>query len=169
MGRPFSGILYAGLMMTKTGPRVVEFNARFGDPETQVILPRLKSDALALLYAVAKGMLDGIHIEWCDISALTVIMATKGYPGSYSKGSVIKSLDRAAVLPNTFIYHAGTARNEQGEIIASGGRVLCVTATGANTAQAQSRAYHAVDEIKWTEGFCRRDIGWRALKSTKVT
>jgi phosphoribosylamine--glycine ligase len=169
MGRPFSGMLYAGLMMTKTGPRVVEFNARFGDPETQVMLPRLQSDVLALLYACAKGMLDGIEIKWRDDAALTVVMATKGYPGNYGKGSVIRGLDKAAKIPNTIVIHAGTMRNDAGEITANGGRVLCVTAMAPNIADAQKRAYQAVDQIDWPQGFYRRDIGWRAIGKVKVT
>ncbi|MDR3449256.1 MAG: phosphoribosylamine--glycine ligase [Alphaproteobacteria bacterium] len=163
MGRPFSGILYAGLMMTKSGPRVIEFNARFGDPETQVMVPRLKSDLLALLYGCAKGMLDVIDIEWYDVAALTVVMATKGYPGSYGKGSVIKGLDRADAVDDAMVFHAGTKAEPDGTLTANGGRVLCITAIGANVAEAQQRAYQAVDLIDWPEGFCRRDIGWRAI------
>jgi phosphoribosylamine---glycine ligase len=167
-GTPFSGVLFAGMMMTKNGPKLLEFNARFGDPETEVMLPRMKSDLLAVLYAAGKGMLDGIRIEWQDRTALCVVMAAQGYPGDYKKGSVIRGLDRAASIPDSFVYHAGTAGNASGEITANGGRVLCVTGWGANVADAQAHAYQAVDAIDWTEGFCRRDIGWRVLKSNKA-
>ena len=176
---PFSGVLFAGLMMTKTGPRLIEFNARFGDPETQVVIPRLKSDLLSLLYACAKGLLDGVEIEWHDFAALTVVLAANGYPGNYKKGSVIRGLDRAATIPNTTVHHAGTLRNAAGDITSNGGRVLCVTATAATIhsdrdcsalratataiAEAQQHAYQAVDQIDWLEGFCRRDIGWRVV------
>ncbi|MDE1902019.1 MAG: phosphoribosylamine--glycine ligase [Alphaproteobacteria bacterium] len=163
-GRPFRGILYAGLMMTKTGPRVVEFNARFGDPETQIMLPRLKSDILDLLYACATGTLDKTAIEWRDVAALTVVLATKGYPGDYGKGSVIRGIERAEALRDVIVFHAGTKRDAAGELTANGGRVLCVTATAPTIAEAQKRAYEAVDLIDWPEGFCRRDIGWRAVK-----
>lgn len=167
MGRPFSGVLYAGLMMTLTGPRVVEFNARFGDPETQVMLPRLKSDVLALLHACGCGTLDQIAIEWFDYAALTVVLASKGYPGDYAKGSVIDGIDRVNSQANSLVFHAGTKRNDKGEIVANGGRVLCITAVGASIADAQKRAYQAVDQIDWPQGFCRRDIGWRALAKEK--
>ena len=168
MGRPFSGVLFAGLMMTKTGPRLIEYNGRFGDPETEVMLPRLKSDLLALLYTCSKGMLDGVTIEWHDYAALTVVMAAQGYPGDYQKGSVIRGLDRAAMIPNATVHHAGTLRNTAGEITANGGRVLCVTATAATITEAQKRAYQAVDQIDWPQGFCRRDIGWRAVARDKA-
>jgi phosphoribosylamine--glycine ligase len=166
-GRPFSGILYAGLMITKTGVRVVEFNARFGDPETQIMLPRLKSDLLPLLYACGTGTLDKAEIEWRDEAALTVILATKGYPGEYGKGSVIKGVEKAAALPDIMIFHAGT-KLEKNELTAHGGRVLCVTATAPTIEEAQKRAYQAVDLVDWPDGFCRRDIGWRAIKRTKA-
>ncbi|MDE2029475.1 MAG: phosphoribosylamine--glycine ligase [Alphaproteobacteria bacterium] len=165
MGRPFTGVLYAGLMMTKTGPRVVEFNARFGDPETQVMLPRLKSDALALLYACATDSLDTAAIEWRDEAALTVILATKGYPGEYKKGSVIRGIDKAEALPGVTVFHAGTRRADNSDLTANGGRVLCVTALALTIKEAQKRAYEAVDLIDWPEGFCRRDIGWRAVET----
>jgi phosphoribosylamine---glycine ligase len=167
-GCPFSGVLYAGLMMTKTGPRLIEYNARFGDPETEVMLPRLKSDLLALLFACSKGLLDGIKTEWHKDATLCVVMAAKGYPGPYSKGSVIKGLDRAAGVQSTAVLHAGTKANEKGEITAYGGRVLCVTAMASTIAEAQRRAYQAVDQIDWPEGFCRRDIGWRAVAKEKA-
>jgi phosphoribosylamine--glycine ligase len=168
MGRPFTGVLFAGLMITKAGPRLIEFNARFGDPETQVILPRLRSDMLAILFAAAKGMLDGVDIHWNNKAALCVVMAAAGYPGDYKKGSVIKGFEQAASVPDAFVIHAGTARNDVGEIIATGGRVLGITATGDTIEQAQTQAYQAVDKIQWPEGFCRRDIGWRAIAKVKA-
>jgi phosphoribosylamine--glycine ligase len=167
-GCPFTGVLFAGLMITKAGPRVIEFNARFGDPETEAMLMRLKSDTLALLYATAKGMLDGVEIRWHDHAALCVVMAAEGYPGTYKKNTVIRGLDAAAAVPDAVVFHAGTARNEAGEVVAAGGRVLAVTATGATIAEAQARAYQAVDKIDWPEGFCRRDIGWRAIARTRA-
>jgi phosphoribosylamine--glycine ligase len=167
-GTPFSGVLFAGLMMTKTGPRLIEFNARFGDPETQVILTRLKSDLLAVLFACSKGMLGNIDIKWHDHASLCVVMAAKGYPGDYKKGSVIHGLDQAATLPNSIVFHAGTAQNDAGEMTATGGRVLGVTAAGLTIADAQTVAYQVVDKIDWPEGFCRRDIGWRAIAKTKA-
>jgi len=167
-GCPFSGVLFAGLMMTKTGPRLIEFNVRFGDPETEVMIPRLKSDLLSLLYACAKGLLDGVTIEWHDGAVLTVVMAARGYPGIYDKGSVIKGLERALSVDHVTIHHAGTLQNAAGEITANGGRVLCVTATAPTIAEAQKKAYQAIDQIDWPEGFCRRDIGWRAIRNTRV-
>jgi phosphoribosylamine--glycine ligase len=127
------------------------------------MIPRLKSDLLALLYACGKGLLDGVTLEWSALSALTVVMATQGYPGAYPKGSRIKGLERAGQVPGVSILHAGTALNATGELVANGGRVLCVTAQAEGIAQAQKLAYQAVDLIDWPEGFCRRDIGWRAL------
>ena len=168
MGRPFTGVLFAGLMMTKTGPRLIEYNARFGDPETQVMIPRLKSDLLSLLFAASKGFLDGVQIEWHDKAALCVVMAAEGYPGTYKKNTVIHGFEKAAALEDSIVFHAGTARNDEGEIIATGGRVLGVTAWADDVATAQSRAYQAVDCITWPEGFCRRDIGWRAVARVKA-
>jgi phosphoribosylamine--glycine ligase len=168
MGTPFAGVLFAGLMMTKSGPKLIEFNVRFGDPETEAMLPRLQSDLLALLFAAAKGMLDGIEIHWHDRAALTVIMAAEGYPGEYKKDTVIRGLDRSKALPDTVVFHAGTARGPAGEILATGGRVLAVTGWGATIAEAQAKAYQAVDQIEWPEGFCRRDIGWRAVDKTRA-
>jgi phosphoribosylamine--glycine ligase len=168
MDCPFTGVLFAGLMMTKAGPKLLEFNVRFGDPETEAMLPRLKSDLLALLFAASKGLLDGVTIEWHDRAALCVVMAAKGYPGDYKKGAVIRGLDKAAQVGDAVVYHAGTARDAQGEITANGGRVLAVTGWGASIEEAQSRAYQALDRIEWPEGFCRRDIGWRVLGKTKA-
>jgi phosphoribosylamine--glycine ligase len=162
-GRPFKGVLYAGLMLTKDGPKLLEYNARFGDPETQVLLPRLKSDILPALIASHDGMLKNFDLRWHDKVALTVVMAAKGYPESYEKGSEIRGIERAAALPDVAVFHAGTKRSTDGKLLANGGRVLNVTATGQTIAEAQVRAYQAVDLIDWPGGFCRRDIGWRAV------
>ncbi|MBI3419933.1 MAG: phosphoribosylamine--glycine ligase [Proteobacteria bacterium] len=161
---PFNGVLFAGLMITKTGPRLIEFNARFGDPETQAILPRLQSDLLDALYKTATGELRRVKLEWKNEAALCVVMAAKGYPGAYEKGSVIKGLQDAAAVPNAVVFHAGTRGGGPGEEIqAWGGRVLGVTGWGKTVKEAQHHAYWAVDQIEWEQGFCRRDIGWRAL------
>ncbi len=162
-GRPYMGVLYLGLMITKTGPKLVEYNARFGDPECQVLMPRLKSDLLAALLAARSGTLDTLKLEWRDEVALTVVMASKGYPGSYEKGHVITGLDPAAKMPGVTVFHAGTEKRGE-TIVAVGGRVLNVTAIGKDVAEAQARAYAAADLIHWEGAFCRRDIGWRALK-----
>lgn len=164
-GTPYSGILFAGLMLTKTGPRLIEYNARFGDPETQAMIPRLKSDLLRVIYAAATGKLDTVKLEWHDRAALCVVMAAQGYPGDYVKNTVIGGLDKAAAVPDTLVFHAGTASNAAGDIIATGGRVLGVTGLGADIQTAQRNAYQAVDQLNWPEGFCRRDIGWRAVKA----
>jgi phosphoribosylamine--glycine ligase len=159
-GLPYVGVLYLGLMITKNGPRLVEYNARFGDPECQVLMPRLKSDLLVTLVAARDGKLS--PLEWRDDVALTVVMASKGYPGSYEKGHVITGLDAAAQMPGVTIFHAGT-ETRGSDIVAIGGRVLDVTAVGKDVAEARGRAYAAVDLIHWEGAFCRRDIGWRAL------
>ena len=159
---PYTGVLYAGLMIGRDGPQLIEYNARFGDPECQVLMMRLESDLLDLLHAAATGSLDGRQIVWRDEAALTVVMAAKGYPGTYDKGSEIRGLEAAAADPDVEIFHAGTTA-EENRILATGGRVLNVTARGATVAQAQARAYAAVDRIDWPGGFCRRDIGWRAV------
>ena len=161
-GRPFTGILYAGLMITADGPQLIEYNVRFGDPECQVLLPRLKSDLLAGMIAARDGVLSTFDLRWRDEAALCVVMATNGYPGGYDKGSAIGNLDVAADLPDVEVFHAGT-RADGRRILANGGRVLGVTALGRDIAAAQARAYEAVDLIDWPEGFARRDIGWRAL------
>ena len=161
-GMPYMGVLYAGLMIKDGEPKLIEYNCRFGDPECQVLLPRLKSDLATALLAARDGVLDAIDLRWSDEAALTVVMAAKGYPGEYQKGSEIRGLDNAAKWPGVQIFHASTARRD-GKIVAAGGRVLNVTSTGATVAEAQKRAYAAVDLIDWPEGFCRRDIGWRAL------
>ena len=161
-GTPFRGVLFAGLMIGAEGPKLIEYNVRFGDPETQVLVMRLKSDLLTALVATADGALGAFDLRWHDDAALTVVMAAKGYPGTYAKGSEIRGLDRAAAVPGVEIFHAGTEHRGNG-IVASGGRVLAVTARGMTVAEAQARAYAAVDAIDWPGGFCRRDIGWRAI------
>ncbi len=161
-GLSYMGAMYLGLMFTKDGPKLVEYNCRFGDPETQVLMPRLKSDLLTALLAMRDGQLKNIDLRWSDEAALTVAMASKGYPGAYEKGQVISGLDAAARLPGVQIFHAATERRD-GRIVAAGGRVLSVTATGRDVAEARTRAYAAVDLIHWDGAFCRRDIGWRAL------
>jgi len=160
-GAPYMGVLYLGLMITGSGPKLVEYNCRFGDPECQVLMPRLKSDLLAALLAAREGKLQ--PLEWHDEVALTVVMASKGYPGGYEKGHVITGLDEAAKMPGVTLFHAGTERRGE-DIVAVGGRVLNVTALGKDVAQAQARAYAAVEKIHWQGGFYRTDIGWRALK-----
>ncbi|HVE04262.1 MAG TPA: phosphoribosylamine--glycine ligase [Rhizomicrobium sp.] len=161
-GLPYVGAMYLGLMFTAAGPKLVEYNCRFGDPEAQVMMPRLKSDLLTVLLAMRDGMLNEVDLRWSDDTALTVVMASRGYPGTYEKGHVIHGLAEAARLPGVQIFHAGTERRD-GQIVAVGGRVLSVTATGASVAEAQARAYAAVDIIHWEGSFSRRDIGWRAL------
>ncbi|TVR84278.1 MAG: phosphoribosylamine--glycine ligase [Rhodospirillales bacterium] len=163
VGRPYTGLLYAGLMITADGPKLLEFNARFGDPECQPLLVRLKSDLLEALIACRDGRLDQISLHWHDDAALTVVMATRGYPGYYPRGSVIRGVDRAEAVPGVAVFHAGTTRKD-GHLVADGGRVLGVTARGPTVAEAQATAYRAVDLIDWPEGFCRRDIGWRAIR-----
>jgi len=163
MGCPYKGVLYAGVMITKDGPKLVEYNARFGDPECQVLMLRMMSDIVPALIASADGELKHFGLRWFDDAALTVIMATKGYPGDYGKGSAIEGLDEAAKVEGVEIFHAGTALKD-GRIVANGGRVLNVCALGKNVTEAQKRAYEAVGRIKWPEGFYRRDIGWQAVK-----
>lgn len=163
MGHPYRGVLYAGLILTREGPKLIEYNARFGDPETQVLMMRLKDDLLTLLLATVSGTLDKLSVRWRSDTALTVVMAARGYPGDYEKGSEIKGLDRD-FGKEIQVFHAGTARRD-GKLVANGGRVLNVTGLGASPAEAQARTYAAVDRIDWPEGFCRRDIGWRAIKS----
>ena len=160
-GTPYQGVLFAGLMLTADGPKLIEYNARFGDPETQVLMLRLNSDLVELLHATATGDLAGKKADWRPETALTVVMATKGYPGSYGKGSEIRNAE-GLDSDNVHVFHAGT-RREGRRLLANGGRVLNVTAIGANVAEAQERAYKAIAAIDWPEGFCRRDIGWRAL------
>ena len=161
-GQPFRGVLYAGLMVTAEGPQLLECNVRFGDPECQPLMLRLKSDILPALVAAADGVLRNFDLRWHDDAALCVVMATNGYPGTYEKGSEIRGLEAAGAMPGVMIFHAGTA-HRNGRVIATGGRVLGITAMGPSVADAQSRAYAAVDAIDWPQGFCRRDIGWRAV------
>jgi phosphoribosylamine---glycine ligase len=163
IGAPFKGVLFAGLMITREGPKLIEFNVRFGDPETQAILPRLEEDLLPLLLACAMGELPQREIRHSNKAALTVVLAAKGYPGAPLRGSEILGVEDAAAVPFVSLTHAGTKREGE-RLIADGGRVLNVTGIGADVAEARERAYAAVDKIHWPGGFCRRDIGWRALK-----
>lgn len=160
MGTPFSGVFFAGLMITQKGPELIEYNVRFGDPECQVLMMRLESDLLALLHATATGTLDRVSAEWRDETALTVVLASKGYPGAYDKNTPIRSLPDAT--DKAKVFHAGTALKDH-QLVATGGRVLNATALGADVAEAQAAAYRLVDQIGWDNGFCRRDIGWRAI------
>jgi phosphoribosylamine--glycine ligase len=161
-GTPYRGVLYAGLILTRAGPKLIEYNVRFGDPECQVLMPRLKDDLLTLLLATCDGTLGKVSVRWRDEHAITVVLASKGYPGAYQSGSEIRGIERAAEMEGVTVFHAGTKRDGN-RIVAAGGRVLNVTATGKTLKEAQARAYQAVDLIDWPEGFCRRDIGWRAL------
>ncbi|CAN5353857.1 phosphoribosylamine--glycine ligase [soil metagenome] len=162
-GMPFRGVLFAGLMVTAEGPKLIEYNARFGDPETQVLMMRLSSDLLPLLLATADGTLASVAPpQWRAGAALTVVMATRGYPGAYGRGSAIRGIDRAEALPGVKVFHAGTALRD-GALVAGGGRVLNITASGSTLAEAQGRAYGAVALVDWPEGFYRSDIGWRGI------
>ncbi len=167
-GRPFVGVLFAGVMIGPDGPRLIEFNVRFGDPECQALMPRLMSDLLPALIAAADGQLANFHLRWRDVAALAVVMAAKGYPGAYAKFTPIAGLEAAASQPDVLVFHAGTARRDGG-IVATGGRVLAVVATAPGIAAAQARAYAAIDRIDWPGGFCRRDIGWRAIARAEGT
>ncbi|NRG19819.1 phosphoribosylamine--glycine ligase [Rhizobiales bacterium] len=162
-GAPFKGILYAGLMITDEGPKLIEYNIRFGDPECQVLMMRLKDDIVALMLGAIDGTLDKMSARWHSDAALTVVMAAKGYPGTYEKGSEIKGLDEAGLDDDVEIFHAGTKRDGD-RILANGGRVLNVTAIGKTVSEARDRAYAAIGKIDWPEGFCRSDIGWRAIE-----
>jgi phosphoribosylamine--glycine ligase len=166
MGAPYKGVLFAGLMITKDGPQLIEYNVRFGDPETQVLMLRLMSDLVPALIAARDGQLKNFDLRWLPDAALTVVMAAKGYPGPYQKGTLIEGLDAAAQIEGVEIFHAGT-KMENGKVVANGGRVLNICARGKTVAQAQQRAYSAVDKINWPEGFCRSDIGWRAIAHEK--
>ncbi len=161
-GTPFRGVLYAGLMIRDGRARLVEYNVRFGDPEAQVLMMRLGAQAFDLIQACAEGRLAGQRVNWADDHALTVVMAAAGYPGAYAKGSQIRGLEELPEDSAHMVFHAGTAERD-GSIVAAGGRVLNVTARGATLAEARQRAYRMVDRIDWPGGFCRRDIGWRAL------
>jgi phosphoribosylamine--glycine ligase len=162
-GTPCSGVLFAGLMITRDGPKLIEWNARFGDPECQVLMMRLESDLLDLLEACAKGRLDGTQARFRPEPALTVVLAARGYPGEPRKGTEIRNLAAAEAMEGVSILHAGTKRAADGRLLADGGRVLNICASGATVEEARARAYAAVDAIDWPEGFCRRDIAWRAL------
>jgi phosphoribosylamine--glycine ligase len=163
MGAPYKGVLFAGLMITRDGPQLIEYNVRFGDPETQVLMLRLMSDLVPALLAARDGQLKNFDLRWYPDAALTVVMAANGYPGDYKRGTVIEGLDAAAQVEGVEIFHAGTKR-DGGKIVANGGRVLNVSALAKTVTQAQALAYQAIDRIKWLEGFCRRDIGWQAVK-----
>ena len=162
-GAAFKGVLFAGLMITDDGPKLIEYNVRFGDPECQVLMLRMMGDIVPALFAACDGQLNHFSLRWFPDPALTVVMAAKGYPGDYAKGTPIEGLDTAAEVEGVQIFQAGT-REEGGRILANGGRVLNVCASGKTVAEAQARAYEAVDRIKWPDGFCRRDIGFRAVK-----
>jgi phosphoribosylamine--glycine ligase len=162
-GTPFRGILFAGLMLTVDGPKLIEFNVRFGDPECQALLPRLKSDLLAALQAACDGELKHFDLRWHEHPSIAVVLAARGYPAAPESGSAIRGLDRAAEVPDVQLFHAGTRADPDGTIRAAGGRVLTVCATGKDLHAARALAYAAVDAIDWPEGFCRRDIGYRAL------
>jgi phosphoribosylamine--glycine ligase len=164
MGTPYKGVLYAGLMITPAGPKLIEYNVRFGDPECQVLMLRLMSDLVPALMAACDGMLKNFALRWYRDAALTVVMAAKGYPGSYATGSEIAGLADAAKVEGVEVFHAGTVR-DGARLLASGGRVLCISALGQTVGEAQARAYAAVDRIVWPDGFCRRDIGSRAVGS----
>ena len=160
MGTPFSGVFFAGLMITQKGPELIEYNVRFGDPECQVLMMRLESDLLALLHATATGTLDRVSAKWRDETALTVVLASRGYPGAYEKNTPIRALPQAT--DGAKVFHAGTALRDH-QLVATGGRVLNATALGASVAEAQAAAYRLVDTVEWDNGFCRHDIGWRAI------
>ena len=162
-GTPFKGVLYAGLMITAEGPKLIEYNVRFGDPECQVLMLRLMSDLVPALLASRDGVLKSLDLRWYREAALTVVMAARGYPGSYGKGSVIDGLDDAAAVAGVEIFHAGT-KTEGGRILANGGRVLNVSALGGTVREARARAYEAISRIRWPQGFYRHDIGWRAVE-----
>ena len=159
---PYKGVLYAGLMITTEGPKLIEYNVRFGDPECQVLMLRLMSDLVPALVACCDGVLKNLDLRWYPDAALTVVMAARGYPGSHAKGSVIEGLDEAAQVEGVEVFHAGTIV-QGGRLLANGGRVLDVSAVGKTLSEARQRAYAAVGRIRWPDGFCRRDIGHRAL------
>ena len=166
-GTPFRGVLYAGVMLTEAGPKLFEYNVRFGDPECQVLMMRMMSDIVPALLAACDGQLRNFDLRWYPEPALTVVMATKGYPGDYAKGSVIAGLEEAAKVEGVEIFHAGTVEKD-GQILASGGRVLNICASGKTVTEAQARAYQAIDRIQWPDGFCRHDIAWQAVAMEKA-
>ena len=163
---PYRGVLYAGVMLTDQGPKLFEYNVRFGDPECQVHMLRMMSDIVPAMLAACDGELKHFNLRWFPDAAVTVVIATKGYPGDYRKGSRIEGLEEAARLDGVEIFHAGTIERD-GAILANGGRVLNVCALGKTVIEAQARAYQAVDRIKWPEGFCRRDIAWQAVEAER--
>ncbi|WP_207455059.1 phosphoribosylamine--glycine ligase [Azospirillum sp. SYSU D00513] len=166
-GKPFKGVLFAGLMILQGPdgpvPKTLEFNVRFGDPECQTLMMRMKSDVLAALVAAADGVLDSIDLRWHDQTALCVVMAANGYPGDYVKNTEIRGFEAANAVDGVTVFHAGTKLSDDGRVLSTGGRVLGVTALAPTVAEAQARAYQAVDKLDWPNGFCRRDIGWRAV------
>jgi phosphoribosylamine--glycine ligase len=162
-GTPFQGVLFAGLMLTADGPKLLEFNVRFGDPECQALMLRLRSDILPALLAATQGELKDFDLRWEKLASLVVVMAAEGYPAAPRKGTEIRGLEAAAQVPGVQVFHAGTARDEEGRLVANGGRVLGIGATGATLAAAREAAYAAIAKVDWPEGFCRGDIGWRAL------
>jgi len=162
-GTPFKGVLFAGLMITTDGPKLIEYNVRFGDPECEVLMPRLRSDIAPALVAACDGVLDQITLRWSEQAALTVVLAAKGYPAQPETGSVIKGVEKAAAMADVLVFHAGTRRTAL-DLVASGGRVLNVVGLGNSVGEAQRKAYAAVDAIDWPGGFCRRDIGWQAVQ-----
>ena len=165
-GTPFRGVLYAGVMLTAAGPKLFEFNVRFGDPECQVLMLRMMSDIVPAFLACCDGELKNFDLRWFPDPALTVVMAAKGYPGDYKKGSRIEGLDEAAKVDGVEIFHAGTIARD-GAVLANGGRVLNICASGKTVKEAQARAYQAIDCIKWADGFCRRDIAWQAVEQER--
>ncbi|NUT01723.1 MAG: phosphoribosylamine--glycine ligase [Sphingomonas sp.] len=162
-GTPFSGVLYAGLMLTPEGPKLIEYNVRFGDPECEAIMPRIEGDFAELLHAVAAGRLAGLRPQLSDTHSMTVIVAARGYPGTPASGGLIREIEAAEQVPGVTVFHAGTARSA-GSLVAKGGRVLAVTAVAETFANARARAYRAVDQIDFADGFHRKDIGWRELQ-----
>lgn len=167
-GAPFQGVLFAGLMIKDGRAKLLEHNVRFGDPEVQGLLSRLKSDLLAALLQAARGDLRSVRLDWSDEVALTVVLAARGYPGAYEKGTAIAVDARDERLAGCKLFHAGTATDGEGRLVAAGGRVLGVTALGADVAEAQRRAYAAVGAIDWPEGYHRTDIGWRAVAAERA-
>lgn len=165
-GAPFKGVFFAGLMITDKGPELIEYNVRFGDPECQTLMMRLDCDILPALMACADGTLNKIDIKWKEKTAMNVVMAAKGYPGPYEKNTEIKNLEEAGSAENVMIFHAGT-KKEGNQILATGGRVLNITALEGSVSEAKKTAYEALDKIEWPNGFCRRDIGWRAIQRNK--
>jgi phosphoribosylamine---glycine ligase len=167
-GTPYKGVLYAGLMIDGNGPKLIEYNCRFGDPECQVLMPRLTTDILPSLLAAREGTLKRFLLSWSKEAAVCVAMATRGYPGSYPRGTPIDGLEEAEKVPGVTIFHAASALSD-GRYVSNGGRVLGVTACGKTVVEARERAYQAVDLIRWPDGFCRRDIGWRAIAREKAS